>query len=304
LPGITFPNGSIKGYIYVDIPGNGNNTPHVKLTATPSAGVPETIIDGPLNSAAAPKLADGQTFTEADITQSSRTGDDKGSFDLTGALNPSLTNVVAMDYDVSIATLQLVKDDMYSTETISAVLLIKLPLSLILPGTLLSYNEAGTGPNTTTYTAISDGSGINNADYIRFEMDDLNFSEMFGDKDLLQREAGDDKVFDILEIKKVTLILSKYRNSLLKGAYLAIKSSQNAAEGTFIDLSGKDGQDISIPLNVDNPFIPVIDILFKRNGTAPVGSKGYAIFSLGTGGEFNFGLSVDAEASVETDMTF
>jgi hypothetical protein len=279
---------TVTAYLYASGLSGSNAT--VSLT---SGGSPLVATDTPLKDAAdVPKFADGGEYA-GPLPPRSTASD----INLTGTLNKSLVPEagVKLDYVVSFTKIELTNTPGNSNigKTISAVLLIKLPLEFKYTGE--EFTDTG-----TTYSDSKTGASITNSDYVEFKMKDAgDYSTMLGDEDLLKpikEELPDDVTLDL---KNLSLILTGCDTTLLPGVSIAIKQRSDAPTGMLIDFrSYAPGEDIRLNFKVedDKPFAPVIHILLRK------GTGGSAVLALGNGGQFRFGLAVEVESKLDATI--
>ncbi|MDR0556426.1 MAG: hypothetical protein LBG43_00940 [Treponema sp.] len=304
LKGITFPDDSIKAYLYI----SGLPPADVRTTLTSTfsdeTGGDKTISlveDQPLaGDAVAPELPSDDSPYEEAIPPSSLADADNpdGAIDLTGPLNASLNGKGRLNYIVEMKSIDLERKNLISGK-ISAVLLIKLPLALRYSGAPFESNAKYHKNDSESPSEL-----VDNSDYLKFEMDGLDFSGMFGDDDLLEpiKERIDSGgVSGQLVLKDISLILTNCDITLLPGVRIAIKQNKDALTGTLIDFSSPDPSgDIPITLKIDAnaPFTPSIDILLRKDA-----SGDFATLSLKKDGRFRFGLIVEIESALDATVT-
>ncbi len=274
LPNMEFDD--VKGYVYVAMPGGATPTVTLRHETT-------NFLSGAAIPADAPMIVDGGNYTGS-LSPSSYP-----AFDLTATVNDALSSAQTLNYSVNGSTYTFTPDQ--KSGSVRAVLVLKLPLVMRLSGDTLASN------NNAVYTDET-GRTVDTNDYIRFSFTGFD-PNMLGDKDLLGRSSADAKVYDFLELHGLRLILSDTVNTVVNGAYLAVKSRSDAAAGSLISLSQPPYTDISISLAVDYPFAPVFDIVFKKEPSAP-----YARISVGKGNVFNFGIQLEAKAKIDHTINF
>ncbi|MDR1073621.1 MAG: hypothetical protein LBL45_08095 [Treponema sp.] len=298
LNGIRFPDDSIKAYLYTR--GLPDSDAKITLTSIGASSSNILVNEKKLTEAFAPEFpADDAPYMELIPPSSlSDTLDNPGgAIDLTGTLNASLSGKVTLNYTLEMGSLTLEKSKLKETETISAILLIKLPLALQYSGS--SFNSKG------TYYTNGSESPVNKNDYLKFEMDELDLSDIFGDDDLLEpikEGINSGGVSGQLALNKLSLVLANCDASLLPGVCIAIKQNKETETGVLIDFSRSDPKgDIPIELNIkaDEPFAPSIDILLKKKSP----NDNFVELSLKEGGRFRFGLIVEIESALDVTVT-
>ncbi|MDR0707046.1 MAG: hypothetical protein LBF60_04100, partial [Treponema sp.] len=296
LEGLRFPANSIKAYFYTS--GLPESDAKITLTSTSEAGGATLVNDKPLHEADAPELpADGAPYNKA-IPPSSLADEDAGddgAIDLTDTLNTSLSGKeVTLSYALNMGSMVLKEKDLKESKTISAVLLIKLPLALEYHGS--PFNAAG------TYFKNDSDEPVEKSDYLTFEIKDFDFSDIIGDDDLLEPIRDEFKsggVSGHLDITKISLVLANCDVSLFPAVCIAIKQNKTASEGVLIDLSDSTGKDIPITfdLDPDEPFTPLIEILLKKER-----NEDFATLSIKEGGKFRFGLIAEIESALDATV--
>jgi hypothetical protein len=294
LGGIRFPDKGIKAYLYTK--GLPRTDATITLVST-FGGSATPVVDGaPLEDADAPELPSGDAPYAGPIPPSSLAGkgNPDGAIDLTGTLNSSLSGEVTLNYEVAMGSVVLNKSELEKKDqVISAVLLVKLPLALKYSGA--TFDSPGDYKNGSVSVVKSD--------YLKFEMDGLDLSDIFGDDDLLEPIKG---AFDgggvsgHLDITRISLVLANCDATLLPGVSIAIKQNKTANAGVLIDLSNSTGKDVPINFDLDpaEPFAPSIDILLKKD--FPSGDS--AMLSLKRDGRFRFGLIVEIESALDATV--
>ncbi|MDR1219088.1 MAG: hypothetical protein LBK73_05695 [Treponema sp.] len=298
LNGIRFPDDSIKAYLYTS--GLPDSDAKITLTSIGASSSNILVNEKNLAEAFAPDLpTDDAPYMELIPPSSLADTPDNpgGAIDLTSTLNASLSGEVTLNYTLEMGSLTLEKSALKEAKTISAVLLIKLPLALQYSGA--TFNSKG-----NYYTNYSE-SPVNKNEYLKFEMDELDLSDIFGDDDLLEpikEGINSNGVSGQLALNKLSLVLANCDASLLPGVCIAIKQNKEVDTGVLIDFSNSDPKgDIPIELTIkaDEPFAPSIDILLKKKSP----NDNFVELSLKEGGRFRFGLIVEIEAALDVTVT-
>lgn len=299
LEGISFPAGSIKAYLYTsELP---ESDAKITLTSISTTASVILVDDKSLHDVpVAPELpADGAPYDQA-IPPSSLADSDNpdGAIDLTGTLNSSMREEVTLKYEVAMGAITLKKSDLEESKTISAVLLIKLPLALEYHGS--SFDATG------DYRKNGLGDPVTKSDYLTFEIKDFNFSDIIGDDDLLEpirEEFKSGGVSGRLELTNISLVLANCDVSLFPSVCIAIKQNKEAKDGILIDFSDDSpnsaGKDIPITFDLDpnEPFTPSIEILLKKDQ-----NKDFTTLSINEDGKFSFGLIVEIESALDATI--
>ncbi|MDR2193338.1 MAG: hypothetical protein LBP19_02585 [Treponema sp.] len=266
---------------------------HQTIPATSIGPLPLT----PLPPDAMPKFSDDDIVTTWPTPSSLPM-----SLPLTDPLNISLVTEVPIVYTVNIGDTTITKEEVEAGSTISAIMLLKLPLSLQYTGAPFTDADAA------NYETI-DGRDI--PDLLIFKMKDengvneLDFNDMLGDgdDDLLDPIKDGDVPF---ELTNISLFLTNCDTSLLQGMWLAIKPDKNnsTAKGKLIPLSGDTGRDILIAdLGRNAKLTPAIEILVEKTGVRETDNKPYADLPLKKDGKFSFGLRVEVDSTINESFT-